>query len=102
MKTRSVLLASAAVLLVSGAAWAQSNTTPPANSTVRSDIKGIGLGYVLMQTIIDYARVRGIGEMFGIVLRENERMLKICREMGFTLRAVPDDPTVVEVVLPLS
>jgi len=68
---------------------------------VRSDVKGSGLGYVLMQTIIDYARKRGIGELYGLVLRENERMLAMCREMGFVLRAVPDDPTLVEVVLAL-
>jgi acetyltransferase len=70
--------------------------------TVRSDIKGAGLGYVLMQTIIDYARNRGIGEIYGVVLRENERMLAMCREMGFTLRGVPEDPTLVEVVLALN
>ena len=68
---------------------------------VRSDVKGAGIGYVLMQAIIDYARKRGIAEMFGIVLRENERMLAMCRELGFQLRTVPDDPTVVEVVLAL-
>ena len=51
--------------------------------------------------ISDYARQRGIGEIFGLVLRENERMLAIARDMGFALRGVPDDPTLVEVVLPL-
>lgn len=70
--------------------------------TVRSDLKGSGIGYVLMQTIIDYARARGIGEIFGIVLRENERMLQICREMGFVLRGVPEDPSLVEVALTLN
>ncbi len=70
--------------------------------TVRSDLKGTGLGYVLMQTIIDYARKRGIGEIFGVVLRENERMLAICRELGFALRGVPEDPSLVEVVLALQ
>ena len=68
---------------------------------VRSDVKGSGLGYVLMQTIIDYARKRGIGELFGLVLRENERMLAMCREMGFVLCAVKEDPTLIEVVLDL-
>ena len=58
--------------------------------------------FTSMQTIIDYARKRGIGEIYGIVLRENERMLAMCREMGFTLRGVPEDPTLVEVVLALN
>jgi acetyltransferase len=70
--------------------------------TVRSDLKGSGIGRLLMNTIIDYARQRGVGELYGLVLRENERMLKICRDMGFALRGVPDDPTTVEVVLPLN
>ena len=55
-----------------------------------------------MQAISDYARARGIGEIFGIVLRENERMLQICREMGFVLRGVPEDPSLVEVALTLN
>jgi acetyltransferase len=70
--------------------------------TVRSDAKGSGVGKVLMQTIVEYARQRGIGEIYGTVLRENERMLSVCRKMGFALHAVPGDPTLVEVVLPLN
>jgi acetyltransferase len=69
--------------------------------TVRSDVKGAGVGRVLMRSIVDYARQRGIGEIFGTVLRENERMLRVCRAMGFTLQAVPEDPTIVEVVMAL-
>ncbi|MDF3073307.1 MAG: acetyltransferase [Alphaproteobacteria bacterium] len=69
--------------------------------TVRSDVKGAGVGRVLMRSIVDYARQRGIGEIFGTVLRENERMLRVCRAMGFTLQVVPEDPTIVEVVMAL-
>lgn len=52
---------------------------------VRSDMKGRGLGYGLMTRIIDYARHRGVGAIFGDVLRENQPMLKLCRELGFTV-----------------
>ena len=38
---------------------------------VRHDMTGKGLGLLLMRRIIDYARQRGIGEIFGDVLREN-------------------------------
>ena len=39
-------------------------------SLVRSDLKGHGLGYVLMARILDYARDRGVGTVYGEVLRE--------------------------------
>ncbi|ACJ00137.1 bifunctional acetate--CoA ligase family protein/GNAT family N-acetyltransferase [Rhodospirillum centenum] len=64
---------------------------------VRSDMKGKGLGYVMMTRILDYARMRGIKEVFGEVLRENTTMLAMCRELGFTQHDNPDDPGVMEV-----
>ena len=50
---------------------------------VRSDLKGVGLGYRLMTIILDYARARGIRRVFGDVLRENTAMLQVAKEMGF-------------------
>ena len=61
---------------------------------VRSDWKGRGVGYLLMTRIIDIARQRGIGELVGEVLRENEPMLNMCRELGFTIAADPNDPAI--------
>lgn len=69
---------------------------------VRSRSKGSGLGYALMQHLIAYARARGIGEMFGIVMRENAPMLAMCTSLGFLKRPVADDPGLIEVVLPLQ
>ena len=46
---------------------------------VRSDWKGRGVGYLLMNRLIDIARQCGIGELVGEVLRENEPMLEMCR-----------------------
>jgi acetyltransferase len=60
---------------------------------VRSDWKGHGIGYLLMNRLIDIARRRGIEELVGEVLRENEPMLQMCRELGFTIAIWPDDPT---------
>jgi acetyltransferase len=62
--------------------------------TVRDDVTGRGLGSLLMRRLIDYARARGIGEMFGQVLRENRRMLGLCGSLGFEETADPDDPAV--------
>ena len=50
---------------------------------VRSDLKGGGLGTLLLGRLIEHARSRGIGRLVGIVLRENTRMLKLARALGF-------------------
>ena len=68
---------------------------------VRHDMTGMGLGRLLMRRIIDYARKRGIGEIFGDVLRENATMLRLCQDLGFTQISVPDEPGLVRVVLGL-
>jgi acetyltransferase len=52
---------------------------------VRSDLKGKGIGWLLMQTIIEYARSEGIGKIEGQVLRENATMLRMCSELGFSI-----------------
>jgi acetyltransferase len=57
--------------------------------TVRSALKGHGLGWLLMQRIIDYARMIGVKRIHGQVLAENTTMLRMCAELGFD---VADDP----------
>jgi acetyltransferase len=69
---------------------------------VRSDFKGHGLGWRLMNEILRYARERGLRVVHGQVLRENTTMLRICRELGFVRRDDPDDPGVVEVEIDLE
>jgi len=69
--------------------------------TVRSDLKGQGLGFLMMNRIIDYARARGLKMLMGFVLAENEPMLALSRRLGFTPARAPDDPTVMQVTLPL-
>ncbi len=69
---------------------------------VRSDMKGQGLGYQLMNKILDYARSRGIKEVYGEVLRENTSMLGMCRALGFIRKENLDEPGVVEVRIELG
>ena len=69
---------------------------------VRSDWKGRGVGYVLMRRLIEIAQEYGIGELVGDVLRENEPMLAMCRELGFEIRADPSDAALVRVRKPLG
>jgi acetyltransferase len=64
---------------------------------VRSDLKGIGLGWKLMKRILAIAKARGIGEVYGHVLRDNATMISMARELGFTIDALPDDPGIVQV-----
>lgn len=58
---------------------------------VRSDLKGKGLGWTLMKTMLDYARAEGIAKVEGQVLRENTTMLAMCAELGFTITPDPSD-----------
>ena len=58
---------------------------------VRSDLKGKGLGWCLMQHLIAYARAEGLGELHGEVLATNNTMLKMCGELGFKVEAPDSD-----------
>ena len=69
---------------------------------VRSDLKGYGLGWLLMQHLISYAKSEGLKSLHGTVLSENASMLKMCREQGFKLSRDPDDNTVYLVTLDLG
>jgi acetyltransferase len=66
---------------------------------VHHEMTGLGLGVFLMRRIIDYARDRGIGELYGDVLAYNQPMLKLCEVMGFTRTRVPDEPEIMRVIL---
>jgi acetyltransferase len=69
---------------------------------IRSDLKGHGLGWLLMQLMIEYARSEGIRTIKGQVLRENAMMLQMCRDLCFHIASDPQEPTAVIVTLELS
>ncbi|SHH66323.1 bifunctional acetate--CoA ligase family protein/GNAT family N-acetyltransferase [Bradyrhizobium erythrophlei] len=54
---------------------------------LRSDLKGRGLGWALMQLIIEYAKSEGLKTISGNVLMENTVMLEMCRHLGFEVKA---------------
>jgi acetyltransferase len=68
---------------------------------VRTDLKGHGIGSILMRRLLDYARARGIGEIHGQVLHENAPMLAFCKELGFSLKAEEGAPELVRASLVL-
>jgi len=56
--------------------------------TVRSDLKGHGLGQILMEKLIAYCRARGTREIVGEALPQNTRVIRLARRLGFI--ATPD------------
>jgi acetyltransferase len=68
---------------------------------LRSDLKGRGLGWALMQMIIEYARSEGLKTISGDVLHENTVMLEMCRNLGFEVKADPLEHGICNVKLKL-
>ena len=68
---------------------------------LRSDLKGRGLGWALMQLIIEYAKSEGLKVIAGDVLQENTVMLEMCRNLGFEVKADPHEHGVCNVKLKL-
>jgi acetyltransferase len=69
---------------------------------IRSDLKGHGLGWILMRHLIIYAKSEGLKTLYGSVLVENTGMLQMCRELGFSIERDPEDGAVYQVTLDLS
>jgi len=69
---------------------------------IRSDLKGHGIGWKLMQIMIEYAGWLGLNVVEGQVLRENSTMLAMCQSLGFKVKADPDDSTIMNVTLPVG
>jgi acetyltransferase len=61
---------------------------------VRSDFKGRGLGWMLMELMLRYARSEGLKQIEGQILRENSTMIQMCRELGFEISHDPDDESI--------
>lgn len=70
--------------------------------TVRSDLQGKGLGWLLMQKLIAFAEAEGVRTVYGDVLAANTTMLQMCGELGFTVEKHPDQPGVLRVNLTLD
>ena len=69
---------------------------------LRSDLKGQGLGWQLMELMIAYARSDGLRSIEGQVLAENSSMLKMCGEFGFQIKHDSQDSSLRVVKLQLN
>lgn len=60
---------------------------------VRSDLKSRGLGRILMNKIIAYCKQRGLQEISGETLCQNDSLLGLVRRLGFSTVRSPDGDT---------
>ena len=60
---------------------------------IRSDVKGQGLGFLLMNKLIAYFRQRGTSALIGEMLSDNTAMHELVNDLGFTVHAAPGDGT---------
>jgi len=52
---------------------------------VHDDYQGKGLGYKLVDMLIGIGQEKRLDKIYGMILTDNRRMLKICEELGFTI-----------------
>jgi len=60
---------------------------------VRSDLKGQGIGWMLLKHICDLARIRGFRTVECVESSENRRAMQVEEELGFVREAHPADAT---------
>jgi acetyltransferase len=68
---------------------------------IRSDLKGLGLGYILMTKLIAYFRQRGTRTLVGEALSGNRAVMELTRDLGFRVRSNDAEGTV-ELMLDLQ
>ncbi|MBV7599656.1 bifunctional acetate--CoA ligase family protein/GNAT family N-acetyltransferase [Aeromonas sp. sia0103] len=68
---------------------------------IRSDLKGRGLGKLMMEKIVRYARERGIGQLSGMTMPSNRGMINLAKRLGFQIDIQLEDG-VVNMALPCA
>ena len=53
--------------------------------------QGSGVAGILMLTLIDAARARGMQRMEAFILASNDKMIKFAKQLGFSVHRDPDD-----------
>ncbi len=70
-------------------------------TVVHDNYQGKGLGYKLMDVLIGIAQDKYLNSIYGIVLSDNERMLRATKKLGFVPRQLDDGLTRVTLELNL-
>jgi len=68
---------------------------------VRTDLQGRGIGWALLDQIIDYARADGLQRIEGYIFMDNTKMLAMAEEFGFAIAPHPFEPGVMLATLNL-
>ena len=58
---------------------------------VTDDFQGIGLGHKLTDMLIGIAQEKGLTSMYGVILKDNPKMVGLARNLGFTIESVDAD-----------
>jgi len=69
---------------------------------VRPEMKGTGLGRILMDKLIAYQRAAGTQHLTAVVLTENQRMRQLGKTLGFTEQITPHITDTQELTLQLQ
>ncbi len=69
---------------------------------VRSDLKGRGLGHLLLAKMIGYLAGRGTASLVGYVMHENQAMRDLALSAGFSVDRAGTDADAIRLVLPLN
>ncbi|EAR54172.1 putative acetyltransferase, partial [Photobacterium sp. SKA34] len=67
---------------------------------VRSDMKGLGLGSILMDKLVRYSKQRGLQYLTGMTMPSNRGMIHLAEKVGFSIDVQLEDG-IVEMLLPL-
>ncbi|MBK9363858.1 MAG: bifunctional acetate--CoA ligase family protein/GNAT family N-acetyltransferase [Rubrivivax sp.] len=89
-------------LAVARAAIDPDNVDAEFGIIVRSDLKGGGLGEVLMHKLIRHLKEHGTRRLVGTVLTDNRRMLELARTLGFESMPPEAGEDSVRIVLSLA
>ena len=68
---------------------------------VGQEIGGFGLGRYLLTRLIEWCRKKRLDEIYGRIMLDNDRMLRLARRLGFRCTIEPEMPGVVRVMLDL-
>jgi acetyltransferase len=61
--------------------------------STRSDMKGKGVSYTLLQHVLRYAETQGIAIIEAVEFADHDEALRMERELGFTALSCPDNPS---------
>ncbi len=64
--------------------------------SLRSDLKGQGLGSMLLTTLLDVAPQMGFKTVWGSILADNLAMRALAEKLGFRIARDPEDPRIVK------